>query len=158
MKTLTHLDAHGRARMVDVGAKAPTRRQAWVEGRLALSPAAFTALTHRALAKGDAFIVAKLAGLQAAKRTDELIPLCHPLPLEHLDIVFKPEPDVHAVRVVCMATTTAKTGIEMEAMTATAVALLALYDMVKALDPAAHITEVRVLRKTGGKTGDWRRG
>ncbi len=139
--------------MVDVSAKTPTRRRALVEGTLVLSPTAFVAIQRHALMKGDPFTVAKLAGLQAAKRTDELIPLCHSLPLEHLDIVFEPDAQACAIRVVCEATTTAKTGIEMEAMTATSVALLALYDMVKGIDPAATITDLRLLRKTGGTHG-----
>ncbi|MBI3320617.1 MAG: cyclic pyranopterin monophosphate synthase MoaC [Candidatus Omnitrophica bacterium] len=151
MTTLTHIDAHGRARMVDVSAKMPTRRQALVEGRIIVSRPAFAAIQRQALAKGDALTVAKLAGMQAAKRTDELIPLCHPLPLEHLDLTFEPDPKASTIRVVCEATTTAKTGIEMEAMTATSIALLTLYDMVKAVDPAATITDLRLVSKTGGK-------
>lgn len=148
---LTHVDGHGRARMVDVSEKIPTRRQALVEGRLVVSPTAFAAIQHHNLAKGDPFTVAKLAGIQAAKRTDELIPLCHPLPLEHLDIVFEPDADSSTIRVVCESATTAKTGIEMEAMTATSIALLTLYDMVKAVDPSATITNLRLVRKSGGK-------
>lgn len=153
MTPLSHVDAQGRAQMVNVAAKAPTSRQALAEGSLILSAEAFEAMQQQTLKKGDPFTVAKLAGIGAAKRTDELVPLCHSLPLEHIEIVFESDPGTCTIHVLCEAATTAKTGIEMEAMMAVSVALLALYDMVKAVDPAATITAIQLLRKTGGKTG-----
>ena len=150
-KPLSHLDRNGRARMIDVSAKAPARRQAHVQAVINLSPEAFEAIQQQRLSKGDPFTVAKIAGIQAAKRTAELIPLCHPLPIDHLDLTFDPDPTTQTIRVMAMARTTAKTGIEMEAFLAAAVASLTLYDMVKAVDPAATITDLQLLRKTGGK-------
>ncbi len=153
MTQLSHVDGQGRARMVNVAAKVPTFRWALAKGSIVLSAAAFDAMQQQTLKKGDPFTVAKLAGISAAKRTDELIPLCHSLPLEQIEIAFESDPSTSAIHVVCETATTAKTGIEMEAMTAVSVALLALYDMVKAVDPAATITAIQLLRKTGGKTG-----
>jgi cyclic pyranopterin phosphate synthase len=139
--------------MVDVSAKAPTRRQARVQAVITLSHEAFEAIQARALVKGDAFTVATIAGIQAAKRTAELIPLCHPLPVEQVEVAFEPDAARSSIRVIAQTTTTAKTGIEMEAFTAAAVAALTLYDMVKAIDPSATITDLCLLRKTGGKQG-----
>jgi cyclic pyranopterin phosphate synthase len=139
--------------MIDVSAKAPTRRQAHVQAVINLSPEAFEAIQQQSLKKGDPCTVAKIAGIQAAKRTAELIPLCHPLPIEHLEITFEPDATTHTVRLVAQATTTAKTGVEMEAFVAVSVASLALYDMVKAIDPSATITDLYLVRKTGGKQG-----
>ena len=150
MKRLSHVDRHGRAKMVDVSAKAHARRQAQVQAVIMLSPEAFEAIQQQSLKKGDPFTVAKIAGIQAAKRTAELIPLCHPLPIEHLEITFEPDATAHRIRLVAQTTTTAKTGIEMEAFVAASVAALALYDMVKAVDPSATITDLHLLRKTGG--------
>ena len=158
MNALSHLDANGRAAMVDVSAKTPTRRRAVVAGALHLSPEAFEAIQAQRLVKGDPFTVAKIAGIQAAKRTAELIPLCHPLPLEHLDVRFTPEAATRTIRLEAEAATTAKTGIEMETFVAAAVAALTLYDMVKAVDPSATITELRLVSKTGGTQGFARRG
>jgi len=154
---LSHVDVDGRARMVDVSGKQPTVRQAKVEGSIQLSDEAFDALQQHALAKGDPYTVAKLAGLQAAKRTAELIPLCHPLPLDHVDVRFETDANAQLIRVIALVSATAKTGVEMEALTAAAAALLALYDMVKAVDPSAMITQLRLLEKTGGKQGYRRR-
>ncbi|MDP3723700.1 MAG: cyclic pyranopterin monophosphate synthase MoaC [Candidatus Omnitrophota bacterium] len=151
MRRLSHLDRDGRARMVDVGAKVATRRQAQVQSVIHLSAEAFEAIQQQSLKKGDPFTVAKIAGIQAAKRTAEIIPLCHPLPIEHLEITCEPDATAHIIRLVAQATTTAKTGIEMEAFVAASVASLALYDMVKAIDPAATITDLQLLHKTGGK-------
>ena len=151
MIKLTHVDAHGRARMVDVGQKIPTQRQAQVQAIVRLSPEAFKAIEQQSLKKGDVYTVAKIAGIQAAKRTAELIPLCHPLPIEHLDITFTPDAAAHTIRLTALASTTAKTGIELETFVAVTVASLAFYDMVKAVDPAATITEVQLVKKTGGK-------
>ena len=153
LKPLSHLDRNGRAKMLDVSAKTPTRRQAHVQAVINLSPEAFEAIQQQSLKKGDPFTVAKIAGIQAAKRTAELIPLCHPLPVEHLEITFEPDATTHTIRLVAQATTTAKTGIELEAFVAAAIGALALYDMVKAVDPAATITDLQLLRKTGGKQG-----
>ena len=136
--------------MIDVSAKAPTRRHAEVQGVIHLSPAAFEAIHRQTLAKGDPLTVAKIAGMQAAKRTGELIPLAHPLPIEHLALTFEPDATTHTIRLVAQATTTAKTGVELEAFVAAAIGALALYDMVKAIDPAATITDLQLLRKTGG--------
>ena len=151
MKRLSHFDRNGRARMVDVSVKRPTRRHAQVQAVVRLSPEAFEAIQTKRLAKGDPFTVAKIAAIQAAKRTAELIPLCHPLPIEHLELNFMPDAGAHAIHLEAKATTTAKTGIELEAFVAAAIASLALYDMVKAVDPAATITDLQLIGKTGGK-------
>lgn len=151
MNSLTHLDHNGRARMVDVSAKSPTPRHAKVQCVVRLSPDAFQAMLQENLEKGDPFTVAKLAGIQAAKRTAELIPLCHPLPLEHLDVSFEPDPARCAIRLVAETTATTKTGVEMEAFVAASIGALALYDMVKAIDPGATITDLQLVGKTGGK-------
>ena len=151
MKQLSHLDANGRARMIDVSPKVATHRQATVQCLVHLSSEAFDAIQRHTLKKGDAFTVAKIAGIQAAKRTSELIPLCHLLPLEHLELSFEPQASTQTIHVAAQATTTAKTGIELEAFVAAAVAALTLYDMVKAVDPAATITDLQLLTKTGGR-------
>ena len=150
-KRLSHLDRNGRAKMIDVSAKAPTRRQAHVQAVITLSPEAFEAIQQQALKKGDPFTVAKIAGIQAAKRTAELIPLCHPLPIDHLEVTYESDAAAHSIRLVASAVTTAKTGVELEAFVAAAIGALALYDMVKAIDPAATITDLQLLRKIGGK-------
>ena len=137
--------------MVDVGAKVATRRQAQVQCVIHLAPEAFEAIQAQRLSKGDPFTVAKIAGIQAAKRTAELIPLCHPLPLDHLEVTYESNAATHSIRLVASATTTAKTGVELEAFVAAAIGALALYDMVKAIDPAATITDLQLLCKTGGK-------
>ena len=151
MSRLSHFDDNGRARMVDVSAKLPTERRAVVEATFALSPEAFRALTQQTLNKGDAFTVATIAAPQAVKRTDELIPLCHSLPVEHAEVRFTPDAAGCCIRISAALTTTAKTGIELEAFVAATTAALALYDMVKALDPGAAITCVQLVSKTGGK-------
>ena len=151
LKQLSHLDRNGRAKMVDVSAKAPTHRQAHVQAVITLSPEAFDAIQHQSLKKGDPFTVAKIAGIQAAKRTAELIPLCHPLPIEHLEVTYDSDAATHSIRLVASAATTARTGVELEAFVAAAIGALALYDMVKAIDPAATITDLQLLHKTGGK-------
>ena len=151
MKPLSHVDRRGRARMVDVGAKAPTRRQARVQAVITLSPEAFEAIQRESLKKGDPFTVSQIAGIQAAKRTAELIPLCHALPIDHLEVTHEPNAATHSIRVVARAATTAKTGVELEAFVAAAVGALALYDMVKSIDPAATITDLQLLSKTGGE-------
>ena len=153
---LTHVDAAGRARMVDVSAKDVTVREATAEGMVRCSPEVVAALRGDGVPKGDALAVARLAGIQAAKRTPELVPLAHPVAV-HAVVV---DVDVVDEGVAIRATvrTADRTGVEMEALTAVAVAGLALVDMVKALDRLAVITDVRVVAKSGGRSGDWRRG
>jgi cyclic pyranopterin phosphate synthase len=152
-----HVDARGRARMVDVGGKRATRRMAVARGAVAMSAAAFEALAAGSLAKGDALAVARLAGIQAAKRTSEIVPLCHPLALESVEVDVALEPRKREAVVTATATITGKTGVEMEAMTAVSASCLALYDMVKALDRGAVIREIVLLEKTGGRSGSYRR-
>lgn len=154
MAELTHLDDKGAARMVDVGAKAVTARTAVAEGFIRMNPAAHKALTDGSHPKGDAIAAARIAGIMAAKKTGELIPLCHPLALESVTVDFTSESD--GIRVRSEASLTGKTGVEMEAMTATSVALLTLYDMGKSLDKGMRIEAIRLLEKTGGKSGSWR--
>lgn len=152
--TLTHLDEHGAARMVDVSAKPATRREATAEGCIAVAPAALAAIRDQAVAKGDVLAVARIAGIMAAKRTPDLIPLCHPLPLDavNVDLVI----GATGIRVTATAVTTHGTGVEMEAMTAVSVALLTIYDMVKSMDRGMTIGGVRLLAKSGGRSGEWR--
>ncbi len=154
MTDLTHLDADGAAHMVDVGGKAVTVRAAVATGRIAMSAAAAQAIADGAVKKGDVLAVARVAGVMAAKRTAELIPLCHPLPLTRVAIDLAP--DASGVTVTATAATEGKTGVEMEALTAASVALLTIYDMAKAIDKAMTIGGVRLLAKSGGRSGDWR--
>ena len=151
---LTHLDDSGNARMVEVGGKAATARRAVAEGRIAMNAAALTAIRDGTAPKGDVLAAARIAGIMAAKRTGELIPLCHPLALDAVAVECAIEDD--GVRVVAIASLGGRTGVEMEAMTAASVALLTIYDMAKALDKGMVIGGVRLLEKTGGKSGDWR--
>ncbi|WP_156678393.1 cyclic pyranopterin monophosphate synthase MoaC [Sphingomonas profundi] len=154
MTGLTHLDAAGAARMVDVSAKPETARTATAEGRILLSVEALAAIRAGSVKKGDVLAVARVAGIMAAKKTAELIPLCHPLPIAavSLDLVL----EEGAIRCTAEVTTRYSTGIEMEAMTAVSVALLTIYDMAKALDRGMRIEGVRLLAKSGGRSGDWR--
>jgi cyclic pyranopterin phosphate synthase len=153
---LSHVDADGRARMVDVGGKQETRRSATAEGRFETTEEVVALVRADGLPKADVLPTARIAAIQGAKRTSELIPLCHPLPLTSVTVDFELEES--AIRVVATAGTTGRTGVEMEALTAVAVAGLTLHDMVKAVDPEATMTGVRLLAKSGGKRGDWRRG
>ncbi|HEX7694933.1 MAG TPA: cyclic pyranopterin monophosphate synthase MoaC [Sphingomonas sp.] len=153
MPELTHLDAAGAARMVDVSAKPETERRAVASGRIAMSRDAATAIGAGNVAKGDVLAAARIAGIMAAKKTGELIPLCHPLPITSVTIDLTVEED--GVVAKATITTTGRTGVEMEAMTAVSVALLTIYDMAKAIDKAMTIGGVRLLSKTGGKSGDW---
>ena len=155
MNTLTHLDSQGKARMVDVGAKAETHRVAVATGRIRMSPAALNAIRNGAAPKGDVLAAARIAGIMAAKKTAELIPLCHPLGLDAVAIDFALLED--GVEATATASLTARTGVEMEAMVAVSVALLTIYDMAKAVDKAMVIDAVRLLEKRGGKSGDWKR-
>jgi cyclic pyranopterin phosphate synthase len=153
---LTHLDEEGRARMVDVGAKAVTERRAVARAVVRMSPATAEAIVDRGTPKGDVLATARIAGIQAAKRTDELIPLCHPLPLTHVDVEADVSPSKGTVTIVATTRTSARTGVEMEAMTAASVAALTVYDMVKGMERGVTLEEVALLEKTGGKE-DWRR-
>ncbi len=155
--SVLHVDARGRARMVDVGAKRVTRRVAVARGALAMGRTAFDALASGRLAKGDALAVARLAGIQAAKRTSEIVPLCHPLALESVEVDVALDADRREAVVTATARITGKTGVEMEALTAASAACLALYDMIKALDRAAVIREILLVEKTGGRSGTYRR-
>lgn len=154
MSELTHLDEHGAARMVDVGGKAVTSRRAVAEGSIAMTPAALAAIRDGAVAKGDVLATARIAGIMAAKRTADLIPLCHPLPLTSVTIDLAIGSDAIVARAT--AATDARTGVEMEAMTAVSVALLTIYDMAKAIDRGMTIGPIRLIEKSGGKSGDWR--
>ncbi|HEX4787391.1 MAG TPA: cyclic pyranopterin monophosphate synthase MoaC [Actinospica sp.] len=151
----THLDSSGAARMVDVAAKPVTAREAVASGRVAVSARVVELLRGGALPKGDALAVARIAGIQGAKRTSELIPLCHPIGIAGASVDLSVQDDGVAIR--ARVKTADRTGVEMEALTAVAVAGLALIDMVKAVDPAAVLGEIRVESKTGGTSGDWHR-
>jgi cyclic pyranopterin phosphate synthase len=151
---LTHLDESGAAHMVDVSAKAVTAREAVASGIITMSAGALAAIHDGRVAKGDVLAVARIAGIQAAKRTSDLIPLCHPLGLSSISVDF--ERLDHGLRATATARTSGRTGVEMEAMTAAAVALLTIYDMAKAIDKAMVIGEIRLLSKSGGKSGEWR--
>ena len=154
MTRLTHLDESGAARMVDIGGKTQTARTATAEGRIRLSAGALAAVRDGSGPKGDVLAAARIAGIMAAKKTSELIPLCHPLALDSvtLDFVF----EAGAVRATANASLTGRTGVEMEALTAVSIALLTIYDMAKALDKAMVVEGVRLIEKTGGKSGPWR--
>ena len=151
----SHLDAEGALHMVDVAAKAPTARTARAQSRVRLSAPAAEALRSATLSKGDALVTAQVAGIMAAKRTSELIPLCHSLALSSVDVTFDWD-DHTTLRIDARAATVGPTGVEMEALVAASVAALTIYDMCKALDKGIVIEAVRLLEKTGGKSGDWR--
>jgi cyclic pyranopterin monophosphate synthase len=153
MSKLTHLDESGQAAMVDVSAKADTVREAVAEGRISMSLDALIAIKEGSAKKGDVLATARIAGIMAAKKTSELIPLCHPLLLSKISVDFAFEED--GIRTTATVRLTGQTGVEMEAMTAVSVALLTIYDMAKALDKAMIIDGVRLLSKTGGKSGAW---
>jgi cyclic pyranopterin phosphate synthase len=150
---LTHLDTRGQARMVDVGAKPLSRREAVAAGTITMNRAAFTAIRSGDLAKGDLGALARVAGIAAAKRTADLVPLCHPVPLEHVAVEVKLDAAARAVMVEATARTRWSTGVEMEALTAVAAALLTIYDMAKRLDRGMVIGAIQVLRKSGGRSG-----
>jgi len=157
MSELTHLDADGRARMVDVGAKPETDREAVARGRLVTTPEVVRLVAADDLPKADVLATARIAGIAGGKRTSDLIPLCHPLPLNSLRVDFALDEAAGSIAIEAVARTHGRTGVEMEALTAVAVAGLTLHDMVKAVDPAASLTDVRLVAKSGGKRGDWRR-
>ncbi len=154
---LTHLDDEGAARMVDVGAKSETARRAVARARVRMSPQTAAAVVAGDAPKGDVLGTARIAGIQAAKRTGELIPLCHPIGLDHLDLEAEVDAQAGLVTLTAQAGVTARTGVEMEAMTAAAVAALTVYDMVKGLEKGVAIEEVVLLAKDGGRSGSWRR-
>jgi len=154
-RRLTHVDRTGRPRMVDVSAKPATARRAVAEAFVALSPETLSLVIDGRAAKGDVLAAAELAGVMGGKRTSDLIPLCHPIALSHADVAVTVES--HGVRIEATASTNAQTGVEMEALTAAAVAALTVYDMTKALDKSIAIENVYLLEKTGGKSGDFRR-
>ncbi len=152
---LTHLDEHGAARMVDVGAKPDTERVAIAGGVVYMQPETLRLIRDGAIRKGDVLTIARIAGVMAAKRTSELIPLCHPLPLTHLDVETTLDEDASAVRITATARTVGKTGVEMEALTAVSVAALTIYDMAKAVDREMRLSDIRLLEKRGGQRGDY---
>jgi cyclic pyranopterin phosphate synthase len=152
---LTHIDADGRARMVDVSGKADTARTAMAEGRVRMAPATLALAVSGGGAKGDVRAVAEIAGVMAAKRTSDLIPMCHPLALSSVKVAVTPLDDGTGLHVAATVRTTGPTGVEMEALTAVSVACLTLYDMLKAAEKGMVIEGIRLLSKTGGKSGDW---
>lgn len=154
---LTHFNAAGEAHMVDVGAKPETHRVAVASGRIEMAGATLELITTGGHKKGDVLGIARTAGIMAAKRTSDLIPLCHPLPLSHLEIALRPDALTAAVVCEARAETVARTGVEMEALTGVQVALLTVYDMCKAVDRGMRITDVGLVHKSGGKSGTWRR-
>ena len=153
--SLSHIGPDGQARMVDVGGKPVTQRVAVAEGAVRMSPAAFALVRDQAIDKGDVLAVARLAGIQAAKRTADLIPLCHPLELDQVLVDAALDPDLPGVRITATVRTSARTGVEMEALTAVSVGCLTVYDMVKSADRAMQIEAVHLLRKSGGRSGDY---
>lgn len=152
-KRLSHIDSAGRARMVDVSAKADTKREAVARGSVVMRPETLAMITSGGVTKGDVIAVARLAGVMAAKRTHELIPLCHPLALTHIDVEITPDAKRNALDIEAKVRTTGKTGVEMEALTAVTVAALTVYDMCKAVDRSMRIESVRLALKRGGKSG-----
>ncbi|MBK9136819.1 MAG: cyclic pyranopterin monophosphate synthase MoaC [Betaproteobacteria bacterium] len=155
---LTHFDARGEAHMVDVGAKVPTHRVALAEGFIRMQPATFDLVAAGRAKKGDVIAVARIAAIQGAKRTSELVPLCHPLPITRVAVDFELDAAQHRVRCTAQVETVGVTGVEMEALTAVQVGLLTVYDMCKAADRGMVMEGIRVLEKRGGKSGEWRAG
>jgi len=157
MSKLTHFDEDGAARMVDVSAKEETAREAVAEGRVFMLPETLSLILDKKVAKGDVFGVARVAGIMAAKKTSDIIPLCHPLGLSSVDIAFEPDKTASCVVIRALVRTTGKTGVEMEALTAVAAAGLTIYDMCKSADRAMTVTDIRLMKKTGGKSGTFER-
>ena len=158
MSGLTHFDAAGNAVMVDVGGKEVTERTATAEGRIAMAPATLARIAEHGFAKGDVLAMAQLAGIMGAKRTADLIPLCHPLPLSSVKVELTPEPETDSVVVRATCKVTGRTGVEMEALTAVAVAALTVYDMCKAVDRGMRIEGIRLVHKAGGRSGEFLAG
>ena len=157
MSDLTHFDDDGRPRMVDVSGKPVTQRVAIARGRVRMEPVTLQLAMDGGAAKGDVIGVAELAGIMAAKRTGELIPLCHPLGLDAVEVRIAPDPELPGLAVTAAVRSTGRTGIEMEAMTAVSVACLTIYDMLKSIDRAMVIEAIELAEKSGGKSGEWRR-
>lgn len=157
MGELTHIDEQGRARMVDVGDKPETAREAVARGEVRMSPETLERIAAGDVPKGDVLAAARIAGILAAKRTGELIPLCHPLPITRAEVDFHLDRGRSAIEIEARVATVARTGVEMEALTAVTVAALTIYDMAKALEKGMTIENVRLVRKTGGKSGTWER-
>lgn len=155
MTELTHFNTAGDAHMVDVGNKAITQREAVCEGYISMQPATLALIQQGTAKKGDVLGIARIAGIMASKKTADLIPLCHPLPLTHVDVMFEIQPEHSRVHCQVTARTNCQTGVEMEALTAVQIALLTIYDMCKAVDRGMVIDGVRLLKKSGGKSGDW---
>ena len=154
---LTHLTSNGEVHMVDVGEKALTKRTATASGELLMKASTLDSVLDGSSPKGDVFAVARIAGIQGAKRTAELIPLCHPLPLSGPSVEIKPDQQLPGLRVQATCSTTGQTGVEMEAITAVSTALITLYDMLKSVDPGMSIRQIQLLEKDGGRHGHWRR-
>jgi len=157
MNKLTHFDHAGAARMVDVSGKADTLREAIAAGRVTMMPETLQLILDRKVSKGDVFSVARIAGIMAAKKTAEIIPLCHPVALTSVEVAFEPDVAGSFVDIIATARTTGRTGVEMEALTAVSASGLAIYDMCKAVDRAMTITDIRLMKKTGGKSGTFER-
>jgi cyclic pyranopterin phosphate synthase len=157
MAELTHFDKDGAARMVDVSDKEETVREAVAEGRVLMLPGTLTLILGQKVTKGDVFGVARVAGIMAAKKTADIIPLCHPLNLSSVEIAFEPDKTASSVLVRATVRTTGKTGVEMEALTAVAAAGLTVYDMCKSVDRAMTVTDIRLMKKSGGKSGTFER-
>jgi cyclic pyranopterin monophosphate synthase len=151
---LSHIDETGRARMVNVGHKPDTERSATARGEVRMRPETLALIQAGAMKKGDVLTVAQLAGVMGAKRTSELIPLCHPLPLTHIDVVITPDTDLPGVQIIASVHTVGKTGVEMEALTAVSIAALTVYDMAKAVEKTMQIQNIRLVEKHGGMSGD----
>jgi cyclic pyranopterin monophosphate synthase len=155
MSALTHLDAHGGAHMVDVGDKAASTREAIAEGFVIMAPQTLALIEAGLSKKGDVIAIARIAGIMGAKKTHELIPLCHPLLLTKIGVEIEAVPALPGLRIEALARVSGQTGVEMEALSAVSIACLTIYDMAKAVDRAMTITNIRLLKKTGGKSGDW---
>ena len=156
MNKLTHFDSSGQAHMVDVGDKASTHRVAIATGCIQMNPNTYELIESGGHKKGDVLGIARIAGIQAAKKTADLIPLCHPIALTHVSIEFRSDKSSHTIYCQARAETTGPTGVEMEALTATQIALLTIYDMCKAVDRGMVMSDIKLLEKSGGKSGDWK--
>ena len=154
MEGLSHVDEQGRARMVDVSAKADTEREAVARGLVLMKPETLELVSEGGISKGEVLSVARVAGIMAAKHTPSLVPMCHPLLLTHVEVDLRLDTDISAIEITATVRTTGKTGVEMEALTAVTGSALTIYDMCKAVDKAMRIEKVRLMRKTGGKSGD----
>ncbi|UCD86578.1 MAG: cyclic pyranopterin monophosphate synthase MoaC [Desulfobacterales bacterium] len=157
MPTLTHLDEQGRVRMVDVSGKSATAREAVAQGVVTMRPETFDLISEQKVKKGNVLETARIAGIMAAKRTAELIPMCHPLPITHVTIDFFPDSDAHSIRIEAVVRIVGQTGVEMEALTAVSIAALTIYDMCKSYDRAMTISDIYLLKKSGGKSGTFKR-